>query len=298
MSGYISAAVVSGIVALGTSYFMTKAETKSAFTDAQKQEIQKTLLDFLREKPDAFIGAVNEGVQNQQDKLRADIEKNANSAKDTLFTSGIPLGNAQAEVRFASFVDPMCPHCHEYIKLAFALLQKRQDFTMNIIPVAILGPNSVAVGRTMIAASLQGVDKFKTFMEKFIDKAADLDRTKLLVLAKESGLDVAKLEKDETSETTEKALAENVRLFDSLKAAGVPTVFGGKKTGDLVIVPPMDLDNFSKLIDSIRENKHVESAASTIGAPAATAAAAAAATGAPEVSKTPSATPDVTKDGK
>jgi protein-disulfide isomerase len=293
MSGYISAAVISATVALGTTYFMTKSETKGTFTDAQKQEIQKTLLDFLREKPDAFIGAVNEGVQNQQDKLRADIEKNANSAKDTLFTSGIALGNAQADVRFASFIDPMCPHCHEYMKLAFSLLQKRQDFTMNLIPVAILGPNSVAVGRTMIAASLQGVEKFKTFMEKFIDKAADLDRAKLLVLAKESGLDVAKLEKDEASEATEKALTENVRLFDSLKTSAVPTVFGGKKLGNLIIIPPMDLDNFSKLIDSIREDKHQSAPAGTT--------AAAGTVSAGTTTSTASAgtgTPEVTKDGK
>jgi protein-disulfide isomerase len=252
-SSLIPAVVVSAAVALGTSYFMAKHESKKPFEDTKKEEIQKIFMDFLRDKPDSFIGAVNEGVQGQQDKLRLEIEKNANTAKDQLFSSGITLGTPKSDVRFVSFVDPMCPHCHEFMKLALTLVQKRQDFSMNIIPVAILGPNSGAVGRTMIAASLQGVDKFKLFMEKFIDKAAELDRAKLLLLAKEAGLDVARLEKDEASEATEKTLTENVKLFDSLKAAGVPTVFGGKQSDDLMMIPPMDLDSFSKLIDSIKE---------------------------------------------
>ena len=321
-SNIIATIIVSAAVAAGTGYFMTKSscDGKASFSETQKQEIQKVLIDFLREKPDAFIGAVNEGVQAQQDKLRVEIEKSANVVKDKILTSSIVLGNPQADIGFAAFVDPMCPHCHEFIKLAFALVQKRQDISISVIPVAILGPNSVAMARVMLAASLQGADKFKAFMEKFVEKSGELDRAKLLGLAKEAGLDVAKLEKDETSEASSKTLEDNVKTFDSIKAAGVPTVFGGKKSGDLMMIPPMDVDNFSKLIDSFKEGKIGNSAgtmqpaaagtvpAATAPAPAApvvtpssaasVATPAAPAAAQPAAASVPAGTGEVKKDGK
>ncbi|MBY0281101.1 MAG: DsbA family protein [Alphaproteobacteria bacterium] len=229
-----------------------KPAAKGRFNADDRQEIQDIFLAMIREKPDLFIGAVNDAMQAQQDKMRSDMEKAATDMKDKLLTQGITLGSAKAEAHLVAFFDPMCPHCHDFYRLAAALVEKRHDLAVHIVPVAILGPNSVAMAKILIATSQQGVDKMNTFFLKFVNKTAEIDRAKLLQMAKDSGIDVAKMEKDELAEATEKMLVSLTQLAEQMKIPGVPTIFGLQKDGKMVIVPPMDIDGFNKVIDSFK----------------------------------------------
>ncbi len=230
----------------------SKPAAKGRFNNDDRQEIQDIFLQMIREKPDLFIGAVNDAMQAQQDKMRSDMEKAATDMKDKLMTSGITLGSAKPDVHLIAFFDPMCPHCHDFYRLAADLVEKRRDLAIHIIPVAILGPNSVAMAKILLATSQQGVDKMNTFFLKFINKTAEIDRAKLLQMAKDSGIDVVKMEKDELAEATEKTLVSLTQLAEQMKIPGVPTIFGLQKDGKLVIVPPMDIDGFNKMIDSFK----------------------------------------------
>jgi len=229
-----------------------KPAAKGRFNNDDRQEIQDIFLQMIREKPDLFISAVNDAMQAQQDKMRTDMEKAATDMKDKLLTTGITLGAAKPEAHLVAFFDPMCPHCHDFYRLAAALVEKRHDLAIHIIPIAILGPNSVAMAKILLATSQQGVEKMNAFFLKFINKTAEIDRAKLLQMAKDSGIDVAKMEKDELAEATEKTLVSLTQLAEQMKIPGVPTIFGLQKDGKLVIVPPMDIDGFNKAIDSLK----------------------------------------------
>eukprot|EP01037_Dinobryon_pediforme_P014768 gene14768-14898_t len=159
-------------------------------------------------------------MQAQQDKMRSDMEKAATDMKDKLMTSGITLGSAKPDAHLIAFFDPMCPHCHDFYRLAADLVEKRRDLAIHIIPVAILGPNSVAMAKILLATSQQGVDKMNTFFLKFINKTAEIDRAKLLQMAKDSGIDVVKMEKDELAEATEKTLVSLTQLAEQMKIPG------------------------------------------------------------------------------
>lgn len=228
------------------------AAAKGRFSAEDRQEIQDIFLQMIREKPDMFMGAVSDAMQAQQDKMRGDMEKAATNIKDKLLTTGITLGSPKPDVHLIAFFDPMCPHCHDFYRLAAALVDKRKDLAIHIIPVAILGPNSVAMAKILLATSQQGVDKMHSFFLKFVNKTAEIDRAKLLQMAKDSGIDVAKMEKDELAEATEKNLISLTQLAEQLKIPGVPTIFGLQKDGKLVIVPPMDIDGFNKALDSLK----------------------------------------------
>ncbi len=236
-------------------------KVSSSFSQQQQQEIQNIFLELIREKPELFMGAMNEGMQAQQDKLRIDMEKSATDMKDKLIAAGVSLGSPQAEVHMIAFTDPMCPHCHEFHKVVNALLQKRQDVIIHVIPIAILGPNSVAMSKILLASAKQGPDKMNAFFTKFINKTADIDRAKLLQMAKDCGIDVAKMEKDELAEETEKTLISHTQLAEQIKIPGVPTILGIQKDGKVVIIPPMDLDGFDKAVDSL---KGVETTAAAV----------------------------------
>jgi|GEM_PF-6047416 len=222
------------------------------FTGEQQTEIQNIFLQMIREKPELFIGAVNDAMQKQQDNLRIGMEKAASEMKDKLITSGITLGSPTPEVHLVAFYDPMCPHCQDFYRLTDALLQKRHDLAVHLIPIAILGPNSVAMAKIMLTTAEQGTDKMNAFHLKFINKTAEVDRAKLLQMAKDAGIDVAKMEKGELAKETEEKLVSFTKLAEELKIPGVPTIFGLQKDGKFVIVPPMDIEGFNKTIDSLK----------------------------------------------
>ena len=74
----------------------------------------------------------------------------------------------------------------------------------------------------------------------------------IMQMAKDAGVDVIKMEKEELSKTTESTLIAHTQLAEQLKIPGVPTMLGLKKDGKFVIIPPMDIDGFNKTLDSLK----------------------------------------------
>jgi protein-disulfide isomerase len=221
-------------------------------SQSQRRMVQESLADLIKQNPDLFLNAMNDAATQQQEKVRTDMEKTATEMKDKLLQASISFGSsAPGSVRFIAFLDPMCPHCNEFQKIAFHVIKQRGNVGVDIIPVAVLGQNSEAMARFMLVGALQGADKLRVFQEKFIDNIADINRQKLLDLAKSSGFDLARLEKDELSEETEKTLARNGNLAEQIKLQGVPTVFVVDADGKLSLVPPMNLEGFNALVDGL-----------------------------------------------
>jgi predicted DsbA family dithiol-disulfide isomerase len=173
----------------------------------------------------------------------------------------------EGNVRFIAFLDPMCPHCNEFLKITFHVLKKSPHVGFHVIPVAILGQNSEAMAKFMIAGANQSVEKLKVFEQKFIDNIADINRQKLLDFAKSSGFDLARLEKDELSEETEKVINRNGNLAEELKIQGVPTVYVIMPDGKLSLVPPMSLDGFMGLVDDLQNKFKVGEKTQNVDSP-------------------------------
>jgi len=240
-----------------------KASEKSVsqtFSDQQKQEIQDLFLKFIKDKPDVVIGAINEAMQLQQEKAKTEMVKTVNDNKDKLIAAGISLGDPKATVNLVAFVDPLCHFCHEFEKVSLAIVQKRQDVNIRLLPVPLLAPNSLLISKFMIAAATQGTDKFKAFLNKLLEGIDNkIDQAGLVKLAKDAGLDMQKLEKDVASEDTDKAIKSNAALADQIKIPGVPSVFGfNAKEG--IVVQPMDLESFNKFLDDFKAGKTSEEA--------------------------------------
>lgn len=235
-----------------------KASEKSvsqAFSDQQKQEIQDLFLKFIKDKPDVVIGAINEAMQLQQEKAKTEMVKIVNDNKDKLLAAGISLGDPKATVNLVAFVDPLCHFCHEFEKVTLAILQKRQDVNIRLLPVPLLAPNSLVISKFMIAAANQGTDKFKAFLNKLLEGTDNkIELAGLMKLGKDAGLDMQKLEKDVASEETDKIIKSNAALADQIKIPGVPSVFGfNEKEG--IVVQPMDLESFNKFLDDFKAGK-------------------------------------------
>ncbi|MES2607152.1 MAG: DsbA family protein [Pseudomonadota bacterium] len=235
----------------------TSAGTSSAFTADQTKAIEEIVVKVAREKTDVFMKAINDGMQLQQEKASRDLEKNATSELDGIKKNAILWGDPKAALQVYAMIDPMCPHCHDFMKTAIAALDKSKDVAFTLVVAPILGGNSVAVSKVMLASAKQSADKTKVLMGKFADKVNDLTREKLLEIIKESGIDVAKFKIDEESSEIQKQLEENVALFEKLKIPGVPTVLLKNKDGSLFAAPPVKPEVYVKLAVRIKAGEDI-----------------------------------------
>lgn len=234
--------------------------TNATFTAEQTKAIEEVVLKVAREQTDVFMKAINDGMQLQQEKASRDLEKNATQELNSINKNAIVWGDSKAALQVYAMIDPMCPHCHDFMKTAIAAIDKSKDVAFTLVVAPILGANSVAVSKVMLASAAQSADKSKALMSKFTDKVNDLTREKLLDLIKEAGLDVAKFKTDEESPAVQKQLEENVALFEKLKIPGVPTVLIKNKDGSLFAAPPVKADTYVKLATRIKAGEDISKA--------------------------------------
>jgi protein-disulfide isomerase len=238
-----------------TGYHFIKGRDQET-PESRRAMLQESIAELVKEKPELLLGAMNDAAQQQQEKVRIDMEKSAADKKDELIQNAINFGaESPTLVRFVGFIDPMCPHCNELQKMAFHIIRKHKDVSFGLVPVAILGQNSEAMSKFMLSAAVQSTSKLQKFQEKFIENLAEMNRQKLLDFSKGAGLDVSKLEKDELSEEMDKILSRNVALAESLKIQGVPTVYMITNDGKVSLVPPMSLEAMMEMIDDLRKSQ-------------------------------------------
>lgn len=236
-----------------TGQIKNPTDSEKSQNQVKVEEIEKILVDFLKRKPDIFMNSINEGLQTQQDKVKEGIEKLAEEKKEKILEMGVFLGSKSAPLKVISFIDPLCPHCHEFIKMSLFSLKKRQDLAVIMIPVAVMGENSAVVSRFMIAAAEQGIDKFQQLIQNFIKNINNnLDQQKFLKLVEDSGLDVKKFEKDIASKKIVESLMENGKVFEELKLQGVPSILVRSEKAPFKIIPPMEINTFLRFLDSLK----------------------------------------------
>ena len=259
---------VAVVAVVGMGIYLSKgnktSETKneltsssSTFTAGQTKAIEEIVLKVAREQTDVFMKSINDGMQLQQEKASRDLEKNASQELEGIKKNAIVWGDPKAALQVYAMIDPMCPHCHDFMKTAIEALDKSKDVAFTLVVAPILGANSLAVSKVMLAAAKQSADKSKVLMGKFADKVNDLTRDKLLELIKDSGLDVAKFKTDEESPATQKQLEENVALFEKLKIPGVPTVLLRNKDGALFAAPPVKAEVYVKLAVRVKAGEDI-----------------------------------------
>ena len=254
---------MNGNSASDTKEKVTAAPVKSAdtdkagFTAAQKKEIEEVVIKLVREQSDTFMAAINDGMQLQQEKVAQDLVKTATAEKDNIAKNAVIWGDPKAAMRVYAMIDPMCPHCHDFMRVAITVLEKSKDVSFQMIIAPILGANSVAVSKVILASHMQGADKSKKLMAKFVDNVTGLDRAKFIGLIKDAGIDVARFEKDEASDAIEKQLLANVGILEKLKVPGVPTIFIENKDGTLISTPPMKPEDFVALAERLKDGEDI-----------------------------------------
>ena len=173
--------------------------------------------------------------------------------KATLFRSPhqVVLGNPKGNVTMVEFFDYNCGFCKRAMADMLDLLKTDPNLKFVLKEFPVLGEGSVQAAHVAVAARMQDPTgkKYLDFHQKLLGSRGQADRARALAVAKEVGFDMARIEKDMSSDEVKKTIEESMRLADALGVNGTPSyVVGGE-----VVVGAVGLDALKEKIAAERK---------------------------------------------
>lgn len=134
-------------------------------------------------------------------------------------------GNKNGKVTIVEFFDYQCMHCINMAAIIESIIKNNPDVRVVFKEYPIRGEMSEVASRAALAANMQG--KYFPFSHALLVADEPLSEAVIFKIAKEKGLDVAKLKKDMDSKAVKSTLAANFSLGKTLNIAGTPAFFVG-----------------------------------------------------------------------
>ena len=222
------------------------------FTPAQKQELGVFIHDYLVKNPGVLKEAIEALDKQDKAKAAAAVQQVVSDQAGPLFNSKFQgtIGNPNGSATLVEFFDYNCHYCKGALPDIAKLVKGDPNLRLVLKDFPVLGPGSVDAAVVASAArnQLPG-DKFWAFHTKLLGMKGPLGKAEAMAVAKDLGLDMAKLQKDMESADVKAGLQENMKLADALQINGTPTFVVGQ---DLV-VGAVGYDQLKDKVDSVHK---------------------------------------------
>ncbi|WP_407146477.1 DsbA family protein [Bradyrhizobium sp. ORS 86] len=242
------------LLALGVCAAPLSASAQS-FTDTQRSDIETIVRNYLVSHPEVLEEAMNELNKRQAAAEAEKHEQNVAKNADTIFNSprGVTLGNKDGDVTFVEFFDYNCGYCKRAMADMLDLMKSDPKLKVVLKEFPVLSQGSVEAAQVAVAVRMQDPTgkKYLEFHQKLLGGRGAADKARALAVAKDVGLDMAKLEKDMTSPEVKATIEENFRLAEAMGMNGTPSYVIGKQ----VVVGAVGLDNLKEKIGVARCGK-------------------------------------------
>lgn len=236
--------------------FAAPASAQS-FNDAQRAEIERIVKDYLLKNPELLQEAIAELEKRQS---AADAERHKLAVKqhaEALFRSPrqVTLGNPQGDVTFVEFFDYNCGYCKRALSDMLELVKADANLKVVLKEFPVLGQGSVEAAQVAAAVHMQDRSgkKYLEFHQKLLGGRGQADRARALAVAKEVGLDVARIEKDIASAEVRQSIEESFKLAEALGLNGTPSYVIGEE----IVVGAVGLGALKEKINLARCGKAV-----------------------------------------
>jgi protein-disulfide isomerase len=227
-----------------------------SFNAEQRSEIERIVKDYLLKNPELLQEAMAELERRQ---MLADAEKHRAAVKQhsaAIFNSPrqVTIGNLQGDVTVVEFFDYNCGYCKRAMTDMFELLKADSKVRFVLKEFPVLGDASVQTAQVAAAVRMQdktGGKKYLEFHQKMLSSRGASDKTKALAVAKEVGLDVARIERDIAGEEVRATLEESFKLAEALGLNGTPSYVIGSE----VVIGAVGLGTLKEKVNAARCGK-------------------------------------------
>jgi protein-disulfide isomerase len=226
-----------------------------SFSGAQRTDIEAIIKNYLVSHPEVLEEAMTELTKRQAaaeaEKHQASIEKNA----DVIFNSprGVTLGNKDGDVTFVEFFDYNCGYCKRAMADMLDLMKADPKLKVVLKEFPVLSQGSVEAAQVAVAVRMQDPTgkKYLDFHQKLLGGRGAADKARAMAVAKEVGLDMARLEKDMAGPEAKATIEENFKLAEAMGMNGTPSYVIGKQ----VVIGAVGLENLKEKIGIARCGK-------------------------------------------
>ena len=241
------------LIAAALSLASPAVATAQTFSADQRQEIGTIVKEYLLAHPEVLQDVMAE-VEKRQ--AAAEAEKHRTAVADnnaTLFSSPhqVVLGNPHGNVTMVEFFDYNCGYCKRAMSDMLDLIKTNPNLKFVLKEFPVLGEGSVEAAHVAVAARMQDTTgkKYIEFHQKLLGGRGPADKARALAVAKDVGFDMARIEKDMSSDEVKKTIAESMKLAEALGVNGTPSYV----VGDEVIVGAVGLDALKEKLAAERK---------------------------------------------
>ncbi len=228
------------------------AAQTAPFTPDQRRAIEGIVKDYLLANPDILQEVFAELEKRQGEAQKTAQGQALQSERARLLDSSRDhvAGNPQGDVTLIEFSDYNCGFCKRALGDVRALIKADPKLKVIFKEFPVLGPASVEAARVSTAARLQlKTDRQFEFHARLLESRGQVNGERAMAVAKEMGLDMARLQKDVDGPEVRDAIATNVTLGDKLGLTGTPAFI----VGDEVIFGAVGAEPLRKAIDNTRK---------------------------------------------
>ena len=206
------------------------------FSEPQRAEIERIVKEYLIAHPEVLQEAISE-LEKRQTAAEAERHRAGIKAhSEALFNSPrqVTLGNLQGDVTLVEFFDYNCGYRKRALNDMLDLLKSDPKLKIVLKEFPVLGQGSVEAAQVAVAVRMQdkGGKKYLDFHQKLLGGRGQADKMRALAVAKEVGLDMARLEKDLGGDEPKATIEESLQIAEALGLNGTPSYVIG---GDVVI---------------------------------------------------------------
>jgi protein-disulfide isomerase len=245
------AAVCAAFLAIAAS----QGARADEFSGAQRGEIERVVHDYLLAHPEVLQEAMSELEKRQSAADAAKHKAAVKKHEQTLFSSPhqVNLGNPQGNVTFVEFFDYNCGYCKRAMTDMMELMKADPKLKVVLKEFPVLSAGSVEAAQVGVAVRMQDPTgkKYLDFHQKLLTGRGAADKARAMAVAKEVGLDMAKLEKDLSSAEVRNTLEENFKLAEAMGMNGTPSYVIGKQ----VVIGAVGVENLREKISNARCGK-------------------------------------------
>ena len=209
-----------------------------------KEDIEDMIYEYIMENPEIIL----ESVDNLRKKMEASSIESDNFLKDEFNTfandNNIPnFGDPNAKVIIIEFVDYNCGYCKKSLDAITRLLNSELSLKVSFRDYPILSASSKFAAKAALAAKKQG--KYFELHSELLNVKGNLSEEKILEMAKNIDIDVAKLKIDMEDPEIAVIIQNNENLAKKLNIRGTPTfIINGK-----LYAGALEFDKLRALID-------------------------------------------------
>jgi len=226
-----------------------------SFSDAQRAGIEKIIRDYLVQHPEVLQEAIAELEKKQAADEAAKHQAAVKDNAETIFDSPrqVVSGNPKGDVTFVEFFDYNCGYCKRAMADMFDLMKNDGKLKIVLKEFPVLGPGSIEAAKVAVAVRMQdkGGKKYMEFHQKLLGGRGQADKARAMAVAKDVGLDMARLEKDLASDEVRATIDESMKLAEKLGLNGTPSYVIGKE----VVVGAVGLDALKEKVNTARCGK-------------------------------------------